>query len=146
MNLDLEFLDSMIESMILNPDYQTYLRQLENPAFDGELDENGVDLSLIRESLAKSVQERLQNSSRRSRLLSELLGHDHRRQELCRTSRRLIKVLEDYALAKEQQDSAQLEMFRWIVDRMVPHVATSAPIAVMADPMQRLNIRIRRPR
>ena len=50
--------------MATNPEHETFLRKLADPRYYGEQDKNGVDLSLIRESLKLSVEQRLAKASR----------------------------------------------------------------------------------
>lgn len=46
------------------PEQEAYLKKLADPHYYGEQDENGVDLSLIRENLKLSPAERLAKGSR----------------------------------------------------------------------------------
>jgi len=59
-------------SMKLSPEHEAYLKKLADPLYYGEQDENGVDLSLIRENLKLTPQERLRKASRISRALREM--------------------------------------------------------------------------
>jgi hypothetical protein len=58
--------------MKLSPEHEAYLKKLANPRYYGEQDENGVDLSLIRENLKLSPLERLRKADRASRALQEM--------------------------------------------------------------------------
>ena len=54
------------------PEQQAYLKKLADPHYYGEQDENGVDLSLIRENLKLSPLQRLRKGDRLSRSLQAL--------------------------------------------------------------------------
>ncbi len=59
-----------------------YLRRLQDPLYYGEQDENGVDLSLIRENLKLTPEERLLRADRARRQALELLEYGRRQREL----------------------------------------------------------------
>jgi hypothetical protein len=58
-----------------------YLRRLRDPLYYGEQDENGVDLSLIRENLKLTPEERLLRGDRARRSALELLEYGRRQRE-----------------------------------------------------------------
>ena len=55
------------------PEQEAYLKKLADPHYYGDQDENGIDLSLIRENLKLSPLERLRKGSRARRSAMELL-------------------------------------------------------------------------
>ena len=59
--------------MKLTPEHEAYLKKLANPLYYGEQDENGVDLSLIRENLNRTPEDRLARGARARRNALELL-------------------------------------------------------------------------
>jgi hypothetical protein len=58
-----------------------YLKKLQDPLWYGEQDENGVDLSLIRENLKLTPEERLLRGDRARRGALELLEYGRRQRE-----------------------------------------------------------------
>ncbi len=46
----------------MNPEHEEYLKKIASPTWYGEQDENGVDLSLIRENLKLPPLERLRRA------------------------------------------------------------------------------------
>jgi len=58
--------------MKLTPEQEAYLKKLADPRYYGEQDENGVDLSLIRENLKLTPEERLERGARAMRTALEL--------------------------------------------------------------------------
>lgn len=58
--------------MELTPEQAAYLKKMADPRYYGEQDENGVDLSLIRENLKLSPQQRLRKAARISRSLEQM--------------------------------------------------------------------------
>jgi hypothetical protein len=66
--------------MELTPEHKAYLQKLADPHYYGDQDENGVDLSLIRENLKLSPEERLVRADRARQNALELLeiGRRHR--------------------------------------------------------------------
>ena len=56
-----------------SPEHEAYLKKLANPHYYGEQDENGVDLSLIRENLKLTPEERLERGFRAKLNAMELL-------------------------------------------------------------------------
>jgi hypothetical protein len=63
-----------------------YLRRMRDPKWYGEQDENGVDLSLIRENLKLTPEERLLKADRARRGALELqeIGRRHFKTDHCR--------------------------------------------------------------
>jgi hypothetical protein len=51
----------------MTPEHEEYLRRMLSPTWYGEQDENGVDLSLIRENLKLTPLERLRKADRGAR-------------------------------------------------------------------------------
>ena len=64
--------------MELTPEHQAYLKKLADPHYYGEQDENGVDLSLIRENLKLSPLERVRKADSNARALKELRSRARR--------------------------------------------------------------------
>jgi hypothetical protein len=60
------------EGMTVSPEHEAFLKKLADPHYYGEQDENGVDLSLIRENLKLSPLERLRKMNRISQSLESL--------------------------------------------------------------------------
>lgn len=58
--------------MDLTPEQLAVLQKYSGKHYYGEQDENGVDLSLIREALARSPQERLRRAARSAESLLSL--------------------------------------------------------------------------
>ena len=58
--------------MALKPEHEAYLKKLADPHYYGDQDENGVDLSLIRENLELSPLERLRKMNRITQSLVSL--------------------------------------------------------------------------
>jgi hypothetical protein len=62
----------------MDPRLEEYLKQHCGPHSYGEQDENGVDLSLIRENLKLSPLQRLRRMDRGARAMEELRKHVRR--------------------------------------------------------------------
>jgi hypothetical protein len=58
-----------------------YLKKLQDPLWYGEQDENGVDLSLIRENLKLTPEERLMRGDQARRSALELLEYGRQQRE-----------------------------------------------------------------
>ena len=58
-----------------------YLEKLKDPLWYDEQDENGVDLSLIRENLKLTPSERLRRGDRARKNALQLLEHGRRQRE-----------------------------------------------------------------
>jgi hypothetical protein len=58
--------------MELTPEQEAYLKKLADPKYYGEQDENGVDLSIIRENLKLTPLERVRRADQAHQALREL--------------------------------------------------------------------------
>jgi hypothetical protein len=72
-----------------------YLRRLQDPLYYGEQDENGVDLSLIRENLKLTPEGRLLRGDRARRSALELLEYGRRQREHNAAAKRSEKDCDD---------------------------------------------------
>jgi hypothetical protein len=93
-----------------------------------EYDENGIDVSLIRENLRRTPVERLRRGNLYSQLLFELISNRRDRLESCSLTREITAILDDYSLAKEAGDIDRTELLRWFADQLTPRLTSDGAI------------------